>query len=243
MQITTIALLFLAGMGAVAIPIESEANGLDARAEAGALVKYVGKLKDFGFREITPDRRPCPELLETLPDPDKVIEEIKKTYKRPDESTVTFEYPINHNLDGRQQLNLMPNSFANLTLPNVTGDVKQDMVCTAGYEIYGNVCHPLEEPLVESFMKGAIDDMNDANAEFSVWGETLSAWVSLMCGYLEVNNDILDHCQDARAVKWFSEKYGRQHEEKLGPWDRRVSKRLGSGRELPVDMRGNPLPM
>jgi hypothetical protein len=200
------------------------------------------KLKDFGFREITPDRRPRPEILARVPDPDKVIEEMKREYQRPDESTVTFEYPTNHSLDGGLKLNLMPNSFANLALPDVTGDVKQDRVCTAGYDIYGNVCHPLEEPLVESLVKGVLADMDDPNAEFSGWGDTLSTWVAMMCAYLEVNNDILDRCQDERAVKWFSEKYGREHEEKFGPWDRRVSKRLGSGRELPVDMRGNPLP-
>ncbi|KAJ6036476.1 hypothetical protein N7540_000755 [Penicillium herquei] len=60
-----------------------------------------------------------------------------------------------------------------------------------------------------------------------------------MAGYLEVNNDILDAsgCSDQEAVEWFSVKYGRKHEEKFGPWDRRVSKRLGSGKDMPVDMR------
>jgi hypothetical protein len=64
----------------------------------------------------------------------------------------------------------------------------------------------------------------------------------MMTAYLEVDNDILDSCSNERAVKWFSVTYGRIHEEKFGPLDRRVSKRLGSGREMPVDMRGNPLP-
>ncbi|KAJ5455444.1 antifungal protein-domain-containing protein [Penicillium sp. IBT 31633x] len=49
MQITTIALFFFAAMGAVANPIASEAsiaseaNELDARAEAGTLISYSGK--------------------------------------------------------------------------------------------------------------------------------------------------------------------------------------------------------
>jgi hypothetical protein len=41
MQFTTVAFWLLVAMGAVAIPNESE-NSLDARAESGALVKYVG---------------------------------------------------------------------------------------------------------------------------------------------------------------------------------------------------------
>lgn len=61
-----------------------------------------------------------------------------------------------------------------------------------------------------------------------------------MTGYLEVNNDILDHCPNKQAVEWYSTKFGRIREAKFGPMDRRVSKRLGSGKEMPVDMR-NPI--
>jgi hypothetical protein len=61
-------------------------------------------------------------------------------------------------------------------------------------------------------------------------------------GYLEVNNDILDDCADERAVEWYSTHFGRIHEDQYGEWDLRVSKRLGSGKEMPVDMRGNPIP-
>lgn len=45
MQITTVALFLFAAMGAVATPIESVSNGLDARAEAGILAKYTGVSK------------------------------------------------------------------------------------------------------------------------------------------------------------------------------------------------------
>ncbi|KUM66910.1 hypothetical protein ACN42_g194 [Penicillium freii] len=200
------------------------------------------KLRDSGFYEIIPDRSIPPEILATLPDPEQATEEVEREYRRLDNSTVTFEYPINHHLSGSLQLTVAPNTFANLPIPDVTGDVKQDMSSTSGYDIYGNICEPLEEALVESFVKCVIDDENDENAEFSGWGDRVSTWVAMMCGYLEVNNDILDNCPDERAVKWFSVTYGRIHEEKFGPWDRRVSKRLGSGREMPVDMRGNPLP-
>ncbi|KAJ5807390.1 hypothetical protein N7447_010846 [Penicillium robsamsonii] len=200
------------------------------------------KLKGSGFYEIIPDRTILPEILATLPDPEQAIEEVKREYQRLDNSTTTFEYPLNHHLAGSLRLTLAPNSFANLSIPDVIGDIKQNNVSTKGYDIYRSICHPLEEALVESFVKCVIDDQNDENAEFSGWGDRLSTWVAMMCAYLEVNNDILDSCADERAVKWFSVTYGRIHEERFGPLDRRVSNRLGSGREMPVDMRGNPLP-
>ncbi|CAG7964157.1 unnamed protein product [Penicillium nalgiovense] len=200
------------------------------------------KLKDLAFREIVPERTIPPEILTAIPDPDEALEEVKEEFQRLDRSTTTFEYPTNHHLAGSVKLTLAPNSFANLPVPDATGDVKQSTVSTKGYDMYRNVCHPLEEALVESFVKCVVDDKNDENAEFSGWGDRLSTWVAMMCGYLEVNNDILDSCRDERAVEWFSVNYGRIHEEKFGPLDRRVSKRLGSGHEMSVDMRGNPLP-
>jgi hypothetical protein len=200
------------------------------------------KLKDSAFREIIPERTILPDILAAIPDPDEALEEVKKEFQRLDRSTITFEYPINHHLAGSVRLTLAPNSFANLPIPDMTGDVKQSTASTKGYDIYGNICQPLEEALVESFVKCVVDDKNDENAEFSGWGDRLSTWVAMMCGYLEVNNDILDSCRDERAVEWFSVNYGRIHEEKFGPLDRRVSKRLGSGHEMSVDMRGNPLP-
>ncbi|KAJ5922866.1 hypothetical protein N7516_010569 [Penicillium verrucosum] len=200
------------------------------------------KLKDSGFYEVTPDRSIPPEILATLPDPEQAIEEVEREYRRLDNSTISFQYPINHYLAGDIQLTVAPNSFANIPIPDMISDVTQSTLSTNGYNINGNICQPLEEPLVESFVRSIIDDENDDNAEFSGWGDRLSTWVAMMCGYLEVNNDILDKCSDERAVKWFSVTYGRIHEEKFGPLDRRISKRLGSGREMPVDMRGNPLP-
>ncbi|KAE8365135.1 antifungal protein precursor [Aspergillus caelatus] len=43
MHLTTVVLFLFAAMGAVATPIESEAFGLDARAEASTLIKYPGQ--------------------------------------------------------------------------------------------------------------------------------------------------------------------------------------------------------
>ncbi|KAE8352271.1 hypothetical protein BDV28DRAFT_158026 [Aspergillus coremiiformis] len=98
---------------------------------------------------------------------------------------------------------------------------------------------PLEQTLVESFVKAAIDEETETG--FSAWGESLRSWVSLMTGYLDDDNDVLDHCPDKQAVEWYSHNFGRIHEANFGPIDRRVSKRLGSGKEMPIDMRGNPI--
>lgn len=106
--------------------------------------------------------------------------------------------------------------------------------------MYGNLFYPLEAALVESFVKGVLDDIDELG--FSGWMLLLKAWIEMMRGYLEVNNDTLDNCADERTVEWFSTHFGRIREARHGPIDLRVSKRLGSGREMPVDMRGNPLP-
>ncbi|KAJ5371915.1 hypothetical protein N7517_003921 [Penicillium concentricum] len=152
------------------------------------------KLQDYEFRITVTDRRPAPELLARLPNPDKVMKKVNKKYERLDKSTTLFDYPINHHLAGGLKLNLVPNSFANLPTPGVADDSMPDTVATKDYDIYGNIFDPLEGTLIESFAKGVISDE------------------------------------------------GRIHEEAFGPWDRRVSKRLGSKKEMPVDMRGNMLP-
>ncbi|KAJ5943965.1 hypothetical protein N7516_004133 [Penicillium verrucosum] len=199
-------------------------------------------LTDSGFHVTVPDRRPAPELLARLPDPDKVMKKVNKKYERLDKSTTHFDYPINYHLAGRLKLIVVPNSFANLPTPDVAGESNLDPTPSKQYDVYGNIFHPLEEALVESMAKGVVNDEDDENAPTSIWGDTLSTWIAMMVSYLEVDNDIFDNCPDERAVNWFSVQYGRIHEEKFGPWDRRVSKRLGSGRETLVDMRGNPLP-
>ncbi|KAJ5801552.1 uncharacterized protein N7518_003620 [Penicillium psychrosexuale] len=194
------------------------------------------KLQQSEFHKTVPDRRPAPELLARLPDPDKVMRKVNKKYERLDKSTTIFDYPANHHLAGGLKLIVVPNSFANLPIQDAASDVP-----TKKYEVYRNIFHPLEEALIESMAKGVLIDEDDQNAPTSIWGDTLSTWIAMMVSYLEINNDILDSCPDKRAVQWFSGRYGRIHEEEFGPWDRRISKRLGSGREIPVDMRGNLL--
>ncbi|KAJ5714162.1 uncharacterized protein N7483_011343 [Penicillium malachiteum] len=197
------------------------------------------KLKDAGFRVTVPDRRPAPEIFDALPDPEEALRLVNKEYERLDQSTALFDYPVNHELDGGLKVNLLPNSFAHLPIPTISAESEQNSSkLSEKYDVYDNVFHPHESALVESFVKGAIDDENHGGLD---WGQSLPTWVAMMAAYLEVNNDILDDCSDQQAVEWFSVKYGRKHEEKFGPWDRRVSKRLGSGKEMPVNMRGTSL--
>ncbi|KAJ5555218.1 hypothetical protein N7535_007658 [Penicillium sp. DV-2018c] len=199
----------------------------------------IQKLKDSGFPQAPPDRRPAPEVLESLPDPEAVLEEINKGYQRLDRYCSSFQFPPHFPYSGDQMF-LMPNSFAHLPLQK--GDMSLDQpdqkkAQSKQYDVYGNLFYPLEAALVESFVKGVYHD-NDEIGHCS-WQTLLSAWIGMMVAYLEVNNDILDDCADERAVQWYSTEYSRIHEEQYGPWDHRVSKRLRSGREMPVDMRGN----
>ncbi|EEH43478.2 uncharacterized protein PADG_08403 [Paracoccidioides brasiliensis Pb18] len=194
----------------------------------------IEKLKNAGFIPSIPERSPPDEIIKNLPNPQEVLDGINAGYKRLDQSCAIFNYPPGGVGEKGMQVYLFPNSFAHLSLEDAphTETTKQ-------YNIYGNLHYPLEQALVESFVKAAIDEEKEAG--FSAWGETLRSWVSLMTGYLEVDNDALDHCADEQAVEWYSVNFGRIRETKFGPMDQRISKRLGSGKELPIDMRGNPI--
>lgn len=80
---------------------------------------------------------------------------------------------------------------------------------------------------MSSFVQATIDD-EDINM-FSRWVDTLRSWIAYMLNYLEVNNNIFDDWEflDSRVKEWYSTQFGRAHEEKHGPWDRRISKRIG----------------
>ncbi|KAJ5542194.1 hypothetical protein N7461_008197 [Penicillium sp. DV-2018c] len=200
------------------------------------------KLIDAGFTPTTPDRRPAPEIREKLPNQQEVLEQVNRGYDRLDQSTTMFSFPTGHPERGLK-LVLIPNSFARLPIGDMMSDLNPGTPTIAAeqYDIYDNLFHPLEPALTESFVKAAVDD-HDKKCQVSAWGQSLRAWISMMVGYVEVNNDILDNCADERAVEWYSVNFGRIREEKFGPFDRRVSKRLGSGKEMSVDTRGQPLP-
>lgn len=201
----------------------------------------IQKLVDSGFQPSKPRREPAPEILESLPDPQAVIDEINSEYRRLDEATTTFDYPQNsltseppEDMIKNTQLTLLPNSFTHLP-------PMKDSKYAGYYIVRDNIWYPCERALASSFVQTVIDD-EDAN-QYSRWINVLNSGISFMIGYLDVNNDIFDDWDilDERAKDWFSENFGRAHEEKFGPWDRRISKRLGSDKEMLVDARGNTL--
>ncbi|KAJ5210088.1 hypothetical protein N7491_009900 [Penicillium cf. griseofulvum] len=199
----------------------------------------IERLESAGFYRSVPNRAPPPEIMENHPNPQQMLEEINAGYNRLDRYCAVFDYPRGDPAEKSLQVYLFPNSFAHIfeeDIPRSSSKIR-DAAPTKRYETYGNLHYPQEWALVESFVKAAIDEEREAG--FSAWGESLRSWISLMTGYLEVDNDVLDHCQDKQAVDWYSHNFGRIREANFGPIDRRVSKRLGSGREMPIDMRGN----
>jgi hypothetical protein len=199
----------------------------------------IRKLQDSGFVPADPNRQPPPEVMEHLPDPQSVLDEINAGYKRLDTSSATFSYP-----DGsskrEEQVVLVPNSFAHLPLSNISRPYSSpgQIVTSNNYDIYGNLFYPHEQTMVESLVSAAIDD---EDAGISSWGELLRSWISLMVGYLDVNSGTLDSCPDSHVLEWYSTHFGTIHEANFGPFDRRITKRLGSKKEMPIDMRGHTI--
>ncbi|KAI9824004.1 MAG: hypothetical protein M1826_007537 [Phylliscum demangeonii] len=199
----------------------------------------IQKLLLAGFQRTVPRRCLAPEIMNILPDPGKVLRDWNAEYAKLDAATTTFDYPVHHD-DPSVQLVLTPASYAHLSVPpslapnDTASETRLD-----GYDIYKNVCYPLERVLLESFIRVVLadGDMTGMNR----WAMAVSVWVSTMSGYLEVDNDAVDDCPDDAVREWYSVHFGRKHEAKFGPWDRRIMKRLGSGREMPVDMRGHPV--
>ena len=202
----------------------------------------IQKLKTAGFTPTLPNRAPAREILDDHPDPWLVVAEINAGYRRVDRHCAVFDYPEElEEGEEKFQVYLFPNSFAHVPVGCTTA-----ASTTRWFDVYGNVHYPLERALVESFVKAAIDEEDQIVIEdedqdgvgYSVWADSLGSWISQMMGYLEVDNDVLDGCPDGRAVEWYSTRFGRIREVRSGPLDRRVSKRLGSGKVMAVDMRG-----
>lgn len=197
----------------------------------------VEKLRLAGFWATLPRRDPAPEILQRLLDPAKTLRELHAQYAKLDRVTTTFDYPVRYN-HADVQLVLIPASYAHLsesaalrpqTATSATSLKQQFDVC-------GNLYYPLEYILLESFIRVILDD-GDATG-INQWWETLNVWVGTICGYMDVEND---DCPDDAVREWFSQHWGRKREAKFGPMDRRVSKRLGSGREMPYDVRHRPV--
>jgi hypothetical protein len=189
----------------------------------------IQKLRDSGFNTTHPRREPPPEIMQELPDPQAVLDEINAGYKRLDQFSTTFNYPNSRHME--EQVTLIPSSFVHLPPTNSIQNSND-------YDIYGNLLYPLERAMIASLVEATVDDENTG---LSSWGGLIRSWISLMVGYLDVNCDILDGYPDSHVVEWFSTRFGRIHEAKHGPFDRRISKRLGSKKEMPIDVRGNIL--
>lgn len=181
------------------------------------------RLLASGYTLTRPRRELHPDILATLEDPEEVMANLNKALAPLDRAAKVFDYAEPE----EEQIYLLPNSFACLPLE-----------LEAEFHTYGNIKHPLERALVESFVKCAL--LED-NPTVSDWGSSLIVSVWTMIRYLDIENDILDQCTDARAVEFFSEQFGRKRDEEFGPKDFRISKRIGSGREMPIDSRGRPL--
>ncbi|QSS65087.1 hypothetical protein I7I51_05928, partial [Histoplasma capsulatum] len=199
----------------------------------------IEKLENAGFTRTIPNRTPPLEVMEGHPNPQQMLEEINAGYKRLDCSCAVFDYPQDDPAEKSLQVYLFPNSFTHIPLGEISYPPNNITyaVTTNQFNIYKNLRYPLEQALVESFVMAAIDEETESG--YSAWGESLRSWISMMTGYLEVNNDVLDHCSDKQAVEWYSTNFGRIHEAKFGPMDRRISKRLGSGKELPIVIGGS----
>jgi hypothetical protein len=196
----------------------------------------IQKLCQAGFQETVPRRGPDADILETLPDPDKLLKKLKARYAKLDSATTTFDYPEHYRT--RMQLVLMPASYTHLSI-SALAPVATTTLLAGQYDVYHNLYYPLERVLLESFIRVILEDRD--GTLMSHWGKTIKMWIGMMVGYLEVDNDAVDDCPDEAVREWFNEYFGRKREAKYGPWDRRVSKRLGSGREMPYDMRGHPV--
>ncbi|EEH09396.1 conserved hypothetical protein [Histoplasma capsulatum G186AR] len=175
----------------------------------------IEKFENAGFTRSIPNRTPPPEVMENHSNPQQMLEEINAGYKRLDYSCAVFDYPQGDPAEKGLQMYLFPNSFAHIPLEDILHSSNNIAypATTKQFDIYKNLCYPLERALVESFVKAVIDEETESG---------YSAW-------------------DKQAVEWYSINFGRIHEAKFGPMDRRISKRLGSGKELPIDMRGNPI--
>lgn len=204
-------------------------------------IDAIERLENAGFNRSSPSRALPPKVMEDHQNPQQVLEDINAGYKRLDRFCAVLDYPLGDPTEKTMQVYIIPNSFAHIFQEDVpccsTG--KGDTAPTTRFHIYGSLYYLLEQALVESFVKAAIDEEIDGG--LSAWSESLRSWISPMMGYLEVNNDILDLCPDKQAVEWYSRNFGRIHEANFGPINRQISKRLGSGKEMPIDMRGSPL--
>ena len=123
----------------------------------------VRKLEESGFVQAPPDRRPAPEILESLRDPKDVVHEINRGYSRLDRYCKSFQLEHYDLYFTGCQIFLIPNSFAHLPMDDIgiISEFSNEQSLSARYQVHGNLYFPLEATLVESFVKAAIDDCDE----------------------------------------------------------------------------------
>ncbi|KAL4992334.1 hypothetical protein BDW68DRAFT_184375 [Aspergillus falconensis] len=102
-----------------------------------------------------PNHGPLFEIIENYPNPQQILEEINAGYKRLDQSYAVFDYLYGDPAEKSLQVYISPHSFI-----RETALAKQSI-------IYSNLHYPLEQALVESFVKAVIDEETDTG--FSAW--------------------------------------------------------------------------
>lgn len=99
----------------------------------------VRKLEESGFIQAPPDRRPAPEISESLPDPGAVVDEINEGYSRLDRCCTSFQLPHYDLYFTGCQIYLAPNSFAHLPMDDIgiTSEFSNEQPLPARYQVHG----------------------------------------------------------------------------------------------------------
>ncbi|KAL4861899.1 hypothetical protein BDV12DRAFT_190773 [Aspergillus spectabilis] len=136
----------------------------------------IERLESAGFDRSVPNRAAPPEIMEDHPNPQQMLDEINAGYKRLDRSFSVFDHPHGEPAEKHLQVYVFPNSLAHLfqeDIPHPSTEIR-DTAPTKRFKTYGNLHYPLEQTLVESFVKAAIDEETDTG--FSAWGDSVG-WI------------------------------------------------------------------
>ncbi|KAL4927478.1 uncharacterized protein BDV17DRAFT_292478 [Aspergillus undulatus] len=161
------------------------------------------ELQRSEFPSTLPNRSPPKEILESLPDLHAVLDAMNSGYKRLDESTLTFDYPLRLT-ERDEQVVLIPSSFPHIEMHNLPSSQRFQ---SRDYDKYENLVFLSERLLLESLVRTAMDAEewdDDGFLIITSLGEMLRSWISQMVGYLGLQTDILNGCSDERVVSWYS---------------------------------------
>ncbi|KAJ5669409.1 hypothetical protein N7462_010479 [Penicillium macrosclerotiorum] len=168
------------------------------------------KLKAAGYATATPDRRRVFDLMNEDPTPVEVVRRFNADNERIDLLSTMFTYPAEDPSIGAK-LVLIQNSFACLPLhgsPSTPTPANPGpSVDTEKYDTHGTIIYPLEQVLLESFVRAAIDEEFEMGN--STWLVLLKTWITIMIRHLPVDKTILDDCADHTIPDWYRGQFGR----------------------------------